>query len=252
MKNELDDRKENPAGLVDDGDQTILPGQTVPPAGTLTALLKTPGAVVAAIRDEDALWKRTALLVLWGLVFHSLYGFVMALFGGWEAGLMTVVKAPVIALSAMMLCLPSLYVFSSIGGNPISVPQCFAIVGSALAMTGLILLGMVPVTWLFSISTENVPFVVLLNTGIWLIAVLFARRFLKLALPGKTRQTGGIQWWLLVYIIVSLQMATTMRPLLVKPSAGWWGTGKKFFLAYFIDSFKSPSHAIPGKRESQQ
>lgn len=249
MKNEIDDRKENPAGLVDDGGQTMPPGQTVPPAGTLTALLKTPGAVVKAIEAEDALWQRTAYLVLWGLAFHSLYGFVMALFGGWEASLMTLMKAPAIALSAMILCLPSLYVFSSIGGSPISVPQCFAIVGSTLAMTGLMLLGMVPVTWLFSISTENVPFVVLLNTGIWLIAVIFARRFLKLAMPGKTRKTWGLQWWLFVYIIVSLQMATTMRPLLLKPADGWWGTGKKFFLAHFIDSFKSPGQAVHGKGE---
>jgi hypothetical protein len=244
MKNEIYAEKEIVAGLIDDEGQKRASGEIVPPAGTLAALLKNPGAVVQVIRDEDALWRRTAYLVLWGLAFHALYGFVMALFGGWEASLMTLMKAPVIALSAMILCLPSLYVFSSIGGNPISIPQCFAIVGATLAMTGLMLLGMVPVTWLFSISTESIPFVVVLNTGIWLIAVIFARRFLKLAMPVKTGKIWGLQWWLFIYIIVALQMATTMRPLLTKPSDGWWVSEKKFFLANFIDSFKSPGQTV--------
>jgi hypothetical protein len=244
MKNEIYGRQENPAGMADNGGPKIPPGQMVPPAGTLTALLKTPGAVIKAIEGEDALWPRTAYLILWGLAFHSLYGFAMALFGGWDASLMTLTKAPVIALSAIILCLPSLYVFSSISGNPISVPQCFAIAGATLAMTGLMLLGMVPVTWLFSISTESVPFIVVLNTGIWLIAVIFARRFLKLVIPGKTGKRWGLQWWLIVYIIVALQMATTMRPLLLKPARGWWVSKKKFFLANFIDSFKSPGQTV--------
>lgn len=105
--------------------------------------------------------------------------------------LTALLKAPVIALSVMILCLPSLYVFSSIAGNPISIPQCFAIGGATLAIIGLMLLGMVPVTWLFSISTESIPFVVVLNTGIWLIAVIFARRFLKLAKPGRYGVSSG-------------------------------------------------------------
>ena len=250
MKNEIYVEKEIMAGVVDDVGPKRPPGKMVPPTGTLAALLKNPGAVVRAIESEDALWTRAALLILWGLAFYSFYGFAMALFGGWEVSLMTLMKAPIIAFAAIILCLPSLYVFSSISGNPITIPQCFTITGAILAMTGLMLLGMVPVTWLFSISTENVPFVVVLNTGIWLIAVIFARRFLKLAIPGKTGKRWGLQWWLIVYIIVTFQMATTMRPLLNKPPDGWWVSEKKFFLANFIDSFKSPvkqSIGVEGK-----
>jgi len=249
MKNEIYVEKEIMAELTDDEGRKRSPGGIVPPSGTLAALLKNPGAVVQSIENRDSLWQRSAFLILWGLAFHSLYGFAMALFGGWEASWMTLMKAPLIALSAIILCLPSLYVFSSISGNPITIPQCFTITGATLAMTGLILLGMVPVTWLFSISTESVPFIVVLNTGIWLIAVIFAWRFLKLVIPVKTGKRWGLQWWLIVYIIVAFQMATTMRPLLFKPSDGWWISEKKFFLANFFDSFKSPVKESIGVKE---
>ena len=47
----------------------------------------------------------------------------------------------------------------------------------------------------------------------------------------------GLKWWLLVYILVTLQMVTTLRPLLAKPASGWWVAGKKFFLVYFGEQF---------------
>ncbi len=217
----------------------IVRGEKSYAAMSLVELLKNPAGVIRRIEEEDNLWQRGLVLAIGGLVFHGLYGLAMALFGGWEAGLMTLAKAPLITFFSMGLCLPSLYVFSAIGGRPISIKQSFAIASGAMAVIGLLLLGLVPVTWLFSVSTRSLPFVVVLNVLAWLFAVSFARRFLRMLESSGARKTRGLQWWLIIYIVVSLQMATTMRPLLEIKKDGWWTSGKKSFLIHFAECFKS-------------
>lgn len=207
----------------------------------LAALLKSPAWLAAEIEKEEELWGRGALLLLWGLVFHGLYGVAMGLFRGGGVASMDAVKAPLISLRSVALCAPSLYVFACVGGMPITAAQCFALADCAVGMTGLMLLGLAPVAWLFSVSTESVPFVTLLNVAAWAVAVGFARRFFRLfARVGKPRRTAGLGWWLAVYVLVSFQMATVMRPLLALPSKGWRYPEKKFFLAHFANSVFDP------------
>jgi hypothetical protein len=211
----------------------------VPPfRGTaLAALLRSPLSLAARIAEDRSLWSAAMALLLWGLVFHAVYGFAMGLFGGMDVALMSAVKAPLIALCALLLCLPSLCVFSCVADMPISIAQTVALGASALAMTGLMLIGLAPVTWLFAVSTESLAFTVLLNLAIWGVCVLFTfRLFNRLSDFGETRHTHGIKSWLIVYIVVSLQMATAMRPLLTMPETGWWAGEKKFCAVHFIES----------------
>ena len=204
----------------------------------LAALLKSPAQIMKNIEADEALWRRGALLWWWGLVFHAGFGFTLGLFGGWAAALMALGKAPLIAVCSLVLCLPSLYVFSSVGGMPLTLSQTFALSGGALAMTGILLVGLAPVTWLFSVSTKSVGFIVVLNLFVWIIAIGFATRFLdQLRVTTRLGRTLGLKWWLAVYLLVTLQMVTTLRPLLEKPASGWWVAGKKFFLIYFGEQF---------------
>jgi hypothetical protein len=104
----------------------------------------------------------------------------------------------------------------------------------------LLLIGLAPVAWLFSASTDNALFTMLFNLIAWLIAVGFALRFIvHLKLSDTFRSTLGLKWWLLIYMLVSFQMATTMRPLLSVPQTGWWTGEKQFFGAHFIDCLES-------------
>jgi len=163
----------------------------------------------------------------------------MGLFGGWETAVMSFIKAPIIALSSLGLCMPSLYVFGCVGGMPLKPSQAFALAGSLLAMIGIILLGLTPVTWLFAVSTHNLGFIVLLNTILWLFAASFGGRFLSLFRHAPSlHHTGGLKWWLVVFLVVSMQMATTLRPLLKMPSEGWREKDKKFFVVHFIECFE--------------
>jgi len=205
----------------------------------LVMVLKNPGRVAAEISSGQAAWQSAVLLAGWGLVLHAVYGIAMGLFDSGTVALLAACKAPLIAACALLLCLPSLYVFSCVAGVPITVRQACALAGTVLAMTGLLLLGLTPVAWLFSVSTSNLGFVVIMNVTAWMISLVFVFRFFRLLKAGEQQPSaGGLRWWLAVYVIVSLQMTTTMRPLLRPPESGWRDTQKQFFLAHFAECLK--------------
>jgi len=217
--------------------EQALPQNTDFNRSALGNLLKAPMRLIRRIDEDDSLPALTVQLFFWGLAFHAAYGFAMALFDSAGVAFVTAGKAPLIAFCSVLLCMPSLYVFSCVAGLPITITQSFALAGATLAMTGLLLLGLTPVTWLFSVSTDSLPFVVIINVLAWAVAVSFAFRFFGvLNRSGAKKKTGGLKWWLVIYVIVSLQMATTMRPLLSEAEQGWQMQQKKFFLAHFRDS----------------
>lgn len=226
---EAETRKPAAPGVTPPADQVAGEGK-----GSIGRLLKSPGSLAKQITEDRDLWRCGLHLLFWGLVCHSLYGVAMALYGGLPAAGMTVLKAPAIALSSILLCLPSLYVFSAVGGCPLSPSQAFAVGGGVVGMIGLLLLGLAPVAWLFAVSTKSCAFTVLFSVTAWFIAVGFARRFInQLRTVPSFSRTTGMKWWLLIYILVSLQMITTQRPLLERPGSGWYLGKKQFFLVHF-------------------
>jgi hypothetical protein len=174
---------------------------------------------------------------------YAVFGLSIGLFGGWEAAAMSVWKVPLIALCSMLLCFPSLFVFTAVMGSPMTLGQAFALGSACLAMTGLILVGLAPVAWLFSVSTASVGFVVMMAFVIWLVAMSFAGNFLGRAREvGLLKRGGGVGIWFLILAVVTLQMTTVMRPILTAPKKDESGvtTEKKFFLRHFADSFVAP------------
>lgn len=203
----------------------------------LGALLKAPSWLVARIDDDQELLGRALRMGFWGLVFHAVFGLALGLFGGWPVAFMAAAKSPLIALCSLSLCLPSMYVFACVGGMPLSLTQAAALAGAVLAVTGLLLLALAPVAWLFAVSTTNAGFVVLLTLLIWFVAIGFARGFLgRLKASAHLSRLSGLNWWLLIYILVTWQMTTFMRPLLSLGASGWWTKEKQFFLVYFLRS----------------
>lgn len=205
----------------------------------ISALLKTPSLLMQHILDGRNLWRDAVTVLCCGLLFHALYGFAVGLFGGWPVAIMTAAKAPLIACGALVVCLPSLYVFACLGGLPVSLAQAFMLAASTMALTGLLLLGLAPVAWLFAVSTNSLGFTVSLNLVIWLIAFGTAASFLRGTGTGKENQghRRGLGWWIVIYLLVTFQMTTLLRPILTPPSEGWWTAEKKFFIVHFTDCF---------------
>ncbi len=212
----------------------------------LTGLLKDPRWIIQEIEEDRHWWRRGFRLVLAALLFYAIFGAVTGIFGGWGTALMSAAKAPCIGLFSLILCMPSLYIFGCIGGMCLSLSQAFALGSIVMAMVGLILLGFVPVIWLFAISTSSLSFMAVFTLLIWMTAICLTGRFLNhLSTSASLGRSGGIRWWMVVYVLVSLQMATTMRPLLVDPTQGWWTAGKRNFVVHFLDTINySEGHSI--------
>lgn len=205
----------------------------------LVNLLKSPEVVANDIAEDKDAFRLSLWLLIAGLICHSAFGLAIGLFGGLSVGFMTCFKAPVIAFCSLVLCLPSLYVFSCVGGAPLTMKQTFMLGASCLAMIGFLLIGLAPVAWLFAVSTENLPFVVVLNLCVWLVAIGFVIRFItKLQHNELFQRLTGIKFWLLILALVSLQMVTSMRPILVKSEGSWWMSEKKFFIHHFTSCFE--------------
>lgn len=159
-------------------------------------------------------------LLIGAIGCYAIYGIASGFFqGGWSLA-MAMLKIPLIIVASLVLCLPSLYVFTGLSGADFS-PRAFASTVAGFAgITGLILLALMPIIWLFSVSTLSFGFVVWLHLFIWITALVFGRQFL-VRTAGTARATLGL--WLVLLFIVSLQMTTYVRPVL------WRGRGEPVF-----------------------
>ena len=225
------------------------PGSTPPPVppdpaapetrNIASTLLKNPLRISGLIAGQRNLLRSSLALLLVALACHVVFGLAVGLFGGWTVAAMDMAKIPLVALCSLLLCFPSLYVFTCVAGSPLSIAQTFVLGASCLAMVGLILVGLAPVAWLFAVSTDNLSFVTLLAFLIWLVAIGLAGRYVdKLGAQPLLSRQAGIKAWFLILILVTLQMTTCMRPLLSSPEQGWWTGGKQFFLAHFVSTFE--------------
>ena len=206
-----------------------------PPAGPVAALLKDPACIADSIAHRKNPLGAAAQWLAVGLVCHGVFGIAVGLFSGWPVAAMDAVKMPLVGFCSLLLCFPSLYVFSCVAGMPLTLPQTFALGSACFAMMGLILVGLAPVAWLFAVSTSSLGFVALLAFLLWLVAIGFAGRFVdKLRAVPLFQRQAGLKIWFAILLLVTLQMATCMRPMLAKPGErGWFTSEKQFFLAHF-------------------
>ena len=167
------------------------------------------------------------------LVGFLLYGAAAGMFQGGDQILVSALKAPLIVGLALALCLPSLYVFSALSGARWSKRRLLATVSGFAATLGLLLAALLPISWLFSVSSRYLASAVWVHVLMWGISLIVGWRFLS----GALRENGagsGMFVWLLLFGIVSLQVATFVRPVLWRaPKEPLFQEGKMFFLEHF-------------------
>ncbi len=203
--------------------------------GTFNELLTRPLGLLERVRGGGSAspWRLLA-----GSIFcYGLYGAAAGFFQGGDQIAVTALKTPLIILFALVLCLPSLYVFSAVGGAEWS-RRTFPVVVAGFAGTlALILLALLPVNWLFSVSSRHLGSAVFLHFFLWLLALSLAWRFLGQSLRAIGAR-GALVLWLFLFCIVSLQTATFLRPVLErKAGESLFVTGKKSFLEHMGDVF---------------
>jgi hypothetical protein len=167
----------------------------------------------------------------------ALYGAASGFFAGGEQIGIAAVKAPIIVAGSALLCLPSLYVFGTLAGAGLTRSRLIATLTGFFGMLALVLVGLLPIEWLFSVSSRSLAFVVWLHLTLWIIAVIFAARFLRAALPEMP--AGAVMLWLTLFCLVCFQVTTFLRPTLWRaPNAPVVERGKLFFLDHFNDALR--------------
>ncbi len=235
------------------------PGATAPDAGswgpmtgpptlgnTLDHLLKRPAALVHTLHNEPS-GRLLKWLGLSSLVGLSLFGLVLGFFSGgmqfWAAPLKMVIGVSASAL----LTWPSLCVFCYLNGLDLPLRTISGILVAAIALLSLLLLALGPVAWIFSTSTDSVPFMGFLVLAFWLVGLYFglALIFQTAHLLGMKRRHHLVAWSV-IFLLVTLQMSTTLRPLLGKSDHFCTGE-KKFFLNHWLEQCEAQSGTTPGR-----
>jgi hypothetical protein len=177
------------------------------------AVLRRPGQVLHALGSgsQAALGWLLALLLA-GL---ALFGLLLGMFSGgtqlWAAPLKVVLGAAASAL----ICLPSFYIFLCLGGAPVRLKEACGLLLTGLTLVSLLLMALAPVVWLFTQATTSAGFMGFLSLGFWLIAIGFGLRLiLRGARLGGQSGAGLMAVWSVIFLAVTLQMSTSLRPIL--------------------------------------
>lgn len=198
------------------------------------ALLRRPAALVARLESSNhgATWKFAVIAI----VSLLLFGLVLGCFAKNEQLWAAPAKITTGLIVSGLICFPSLYIFATLAGARIAISQLAACLAGALALAGLLLLGFAPAVWIFAESTDSLGFMGFLSLGSWLVAVAFALRFLKSAIHATGgSQKGPLVIWSVVFLLVTLQMTTSLRPILGR-SKVVLTQEKKFFVQHWFDT----------------
>ena len=191
-----------------------------------------------------------AVLAVIALLCLVAYGVVVGAFSGgtqlWAAPL----KIAGGALLTAAICLPSLYVLACLGGahDKLRLGPLAGLLLATLALNATLLVSFAPIAWVFSQSTDSIAFISCLHLVLWgvgfyfgLRLVLLGARFLGVA------DRGYVLLWIVIVTLVSLQMMTTLRPI-VGRSERLLPAEKKFFLNHWLELFAELAQA-PADRE---
>jgi len=197
-------------------------------------LLKQPGAIIKTISKGDHSGNLTLKFILLTLAGFLIFGITLGSFSFgtqlWAAPLKTLIGISFAAL----ICLPSLYVFTALTGTTLRLPEIVQGLAASLALTAALLLGFTPVLWVLSHSTTSAPFYGFLVILAWVIAVGFGTSFLlKMLDQTSNEKKNPVRIWIGIFLLVTLQMSTTLRPLL-GTSDKLFTTEKQFFLEHWM------------------
>jgi hypothetical protein len=224
-----------------------------------------------AVSSEEALGRmRVPSLAVVILLLGAAYGIFMGVYGlssrevaEYRQIVSSMWKVPALFLLTLLICFPSLYVFSTLLGSRLSFVATLKTLLGIVAITVTVLASFGPIVAFFSLSTENYSFMKLLNVAFFAVAgllgvgaLLKALRFLLGPPPlpttgdtppvigqrsavGEDRQIKRVfRIWILIYALVGAQMGWVLRPFIGDPHSpfAWFRARQANF---FIDVWQT-------------
>lgn len=194
-------------------------GSRTPILGFVLGLL-APGAPAGGNDDQPGRPPSMSALTVLSLCGFAVYGASAGLFQGGEQVALAALKVPLIVLFSIALTIPSLVVTTSLSGVTWQPRRLALALLSFAAALSLILSALLPVAWLFSVSSRHLLSPVVVHALVWLTAVLLARRALRPFLGGANLSVA--RTWTLLLLIVSVQATTFFQPVLYRAEGEAW------------------------------
>lgn len=232
----------NPMPVVLGSDAT----DKIPITGILSAIeaiLRQPRRVMYQVTQPKS-GSLIAGLIIIAVVCSAVYGVVVGTFSGAEQMWAAPVKITMGLMLSALICVPSLYIFSCLGGSHARLVEVFGLLAGLLALMTILLIGFAPVAWVFSQSTSSAVMMGALHLLFWFVACIFGLKFIYTGFSHfRTRSFAGLQVWMVVFVLVALQMTTALRPIIGRgktflPPAN----EKKFFLTHWMDCMNQPQN----------
>jgi len=211
----------------------------------LNKLLKKPLSLVHHLETSEESGRIPLRLLGITLACLAIFGVVVGSFSGGHQLWAAPVKIMGGLLFSGLICVPSLYIFTCLGGLEAKFRTIAGVMTALIALSSVLLVGFAPVVWLFSVSSSSATFLGFLLLALWLICSGFG--LLIVTRAGRAlgmRNTSHLGLWCVVFLMVTIQMTTTLRPIL-GPAAEHFINfrEKKFFLQYWSEQFQAESDA---------
>lgn len=185
-------------------------------------LLKHRSAIFEELYTKEHSFSLSLQLLLISFAGLAIYGIAMGTFHN-DPMLWIVMggKLLLVLFGSVLLAVPTLYTILSMRGSRSSFVQVLTLIFGALATTGLIMLSLVPIVWFFTLSTQSLYILILMNLFMVGFSVLFGLIFLVQGVVYENKnattlaQTGAaaiLFAWVVLTSIVSLQMMYNLRP----------------------------------------
>jgi hypothetical protein len=204
-------------------------------AMTIETLLKSPGRVLYEWQEgRGGLVGRHLAMI--ATVAFLLFGLILGLFSGGTQLWAAPVKVFAGILISALIALPSLYVFSCLGGIDMTTRKAAGLLLLGLALLGMVLLGLCPVAWIFSQSTQAIGFMGFLVLLFWITSLSFGLLLIfRSARKFGTDRGGYLVLWAIIFVTVTLQMSTSLRPIIGPAEETLLPQEKRFFLGHWVE-----------------
>jgi hypothetical protein len=207
-------------------------------AGVLGALLKNPARLLHALGTPGAGGAILLRLVLAIAACGAIYGLVMGSLSGGAQLWAAPAKLTAGLFASILLCLPSLHIFLCLNGAEVRATQVTGALLGMVALITLLLVGFAPVAWIFSQSTDSLVVMGILHLLFWIIGLWFGVRLIKglaACANADAPALGHLKVWIVIFVLVSLQMSSALRPL-IGTSPTLLPAEKRFFLQHWAES----------------
>lgn len=213
------------------------PAPIVNLVAAVEAILRQPRQVIREVGCPGS-GRLIAGMLFVAILCSLVYGAIVGAFSGGDQVWAAPVKVAAGLLLSALICLPSLYIFSCLGGSQARLLEVAGLVAGLLLLMTILLIGFAPVAWIFSQSTQSIAAMGALHLAFWCISTCFGVRFLNAGFAQRAGSGDGVKVWVVIFVLVMLQMTTALRPL-VGTADTFLPVEKKFFVAHWIETLRT-------------